>query len=50
MAQPSGSDDPEDLARYFYVLRAGAECAFGSRFVAGGRVDGYPPLKLGESR
>ena len=41
-----GSDSPDDLVRYFYVLRDRAECAFGSRFVAGGRVEGYPRLKL----
>jgi dolichol-phosphate mannosyltransferase len=41
-----GSDDPEDLASYYYVLRDRAECAFGSRFVHGGRVEHYPPLKL----
>jgi dolichol-phosphate mannosyltransferase len=40
-----GSDSPDDLVRYFYVLRDHAECAFGSRFVAGGRVEGYPRLK-----
>ena len=41
-----GSDSPDDLARYFYVLRDRAECAFGSRFVAGGHVENYPRLKL----
>ena len=41
-----GSDDPEDLVRYYYVLRDRAECAFGSRFVPGGRVEGYPRVKL----
>jgi dolichol-phosphate mannosyltransferase len=45
-----GSDDPEDLVRYYYVLRDEAECAFGSRFVAGSRVTGYPPLKLAINR
>ena len=40
-----GSDDAEDLVRYYYVLRDRAECAFGSRFVRGGRVENYPPLK-----
>ena len=40
-----GSDDPADLVRYFYVLRDRAECAFGSRFVRGGRVERYPPVK-----
>jgi dolichol-phosphate mannosyltransferase len=41
-----GSDSPEDLVRYFYVLRDRAECAFGSRFVPGGRVENYPRFKL----
>jgi dolichol-phosphate mannosyltransferase len=41
-----GSDSPDDLVRYHQVLRDGAECAFGSRFVAGSRVVGYPRFKL----
>jgi dolichol-phosphate mannosyltransferase len=41
-----GSDSPDDLVRYFYVLRDRAECAFGSRFVPGSEVLGYPRLKL----
>jgi dolichol-phosphate mannosyltransferase len=41
-----GSDSADDLVRYFYVVRDRAECAFGSRFVAGGRVEGYPRVKL----
>jgi len=41
-----GSDDPDDLVRYYEVLRDRAECAFGSRFVPGSRVRGYPRLKL----
>jgi dolichol-phosphate mannosyltransferase len=45
-----GSDDPDDLVKYFYILRDRAECAFGSRFAAGGRVEGYPRLKLGINR
>lgn len=40
-----GSDDPGDLVRYYEVLRDGAECAFGSRFVAGASVEGYPRFK-----
>jgi dolichol-phosphate mannosyltransferase len=40
-----GSDDPDDLLRYYYVLRDRAECAFGSRFIRGGSVERYPPLK-----
>jgi dolichol-phosphate mannosyltransferase len=41
-----GSDSPDDLVRYYYVLRDRAECAFGSRFIAGGRVENYPRVKL----
>ena len=40
-----GSDDAEDLVRDYYVLRDRAECAFGSRFIQGGHVERYPPLK-----
>ena len=40
------SDDPEDLVAYYRVLRDEAECAFGSRFVRGGSVSGYPRVKL----
>jgi dolichol-phosphate mannosyltransferase len=41
-----GSDAPDDVVRCYSVLRDEAECAFGSRFVAGARVEGYPKLKL----
>ena len=41
-----GSDSPDDLVRYFYVLRDRAECAFGSRFVPGSEVVDYPRFKL----
>jgi dolichol-phosphate mannosyltransferase len=40
------SDDPDDVVRYFYILRDEAECAFGSRFITGARVQGYPLHKL----
>ena len=40
-----GSDDPDDLVRYYEILRDRAECAFGSRFVPGSRVEDYPPIK-----
>ena len=40
------SDSPVDAARYWDLLRQGYECAFGSRFVRGGRVEDYPRLKL----
>lgn len=41
-----GSDSPEDLVSYYYVVRDRAECAFGSRFIRGARVENYPTLKL----
>jgi dolichol-phosphate mannosyltransferase len=41
-----GSDHPDDLVRYYYILRDRAECAFGSRFVAGSKVENYPKVKL----
>ena len=40
------SDDPNDLVLYHGVLQAGYDCAFGSRFVRGGRTEDYPRLKL----
>jgi len=40
------SDSPEDLVRYYRVLEEGFDCAFGSRFVRGGRVHDYPKFKL----
>jgi len=41
-----GSDDPDDVVRYYHVLRDEAECAFGSRFVSGASVSDYPRFKL----
>jgi dolichol-phosphate mannosyltransferase len=41
-----GSDDPDDLVRYYRLLAAGYDCAFGSRFMPGGRVREYPRVKL----
>jgi dolichol-phosphate mannosyltransferase len=40
------SDSPDDVVRYYELLRNGVECAFGSRFIAGGRVVDYPRIKL----
>jgi dolichol-phosphate mannosyltransferase len=40
------SDDPEDLISYYRLLAAGYDCAFGSRFMRGGAVEGYPWPKL----
>jgi dolichol-phosphate mannosyltransferase len=45
------SDDPEDLVRFWRAMeRSGAECVFGSRFAAGGRVIDYPRVKLALNR
>jgi dolichol-phosphate mannosyltransferase len=41
-----GSDSPEDLVSYYRLLQAGYECAFGSRFIAGGSTHDYPLPKL----
>jgi dolichol-phosphate mannosyltransferase len=41
-----GSDEPGDLVLYFRVLEAGYDCAFGSRFMPGATVAGYPRAKL----
>jgi dolichol-phosphate mannosyltransferase len=41
-----GCDDPEDLVRYHRLLEDGYDCAFGSRFVNGHRLDRYPTFKL----
>jgi dolichol-phosphate mannosyltransferase len=41
-----GSDHPEDLVSYHRLLVAGYDCAFGSRFIHGGRTSGYPSFKL----
>jgi dolichol-phosphate mannosyltransferase len=41
-----GSDHPGDLVRYHHELEEGWECVFGSRFIRGARIEGYPRLKL----
>ena len=42
-----GSDDPGDLLKFFQVLiERNVDCVFGSRFIRGGKANGYPPLKL----
>jgi dolichol-phosphate mannosyltransferase len=41
-----GSDDPRDVVNYYRQLEAGFDCAFGSRFVPGATVRGYPAHKL----
>jgi dolichol-phosphate mannosyltransferase len=46
IAMADASDDPEDVLTYYRVLRDEADCAFGSRFIAGGATFGYPRVKL----
>jgi dolichol-phosphate mannosyltransferase len=40
------SDSPQDVERYFYILRDEADCAFGSRFLRESSVYQYPKFKL----
>lgn len=41
------SDSPKDAVKYWRILNdEGFECAFGSRFIKGGRVLDYPRIKL----
>lgn len=41
-----GSDAPEDVLKYYKILRDDADCAFGSRFIRGSKVIDYPRFKL----
>lgn len=40
------SDSPEDLIRYLKMMEEGYDCAFGSRFIKGGKVVDYCLHKL----
>jgi dolichol-phosphate mannosyltransferase len=40
------SDDAEDVVAYYKKIGEGYDCIFGSRFIKGGQVVNYPPLKL----
>ena len=40
------SDSPHDAVKYWRLLNEGFDCAFGSRFMAGGEVIDYPRVKL----
>ena len=44
------SDSPQDLVCYWEKLQEGHECVFGSRFVPGSQVIGYPKAKLVANR
>lgn len=41
-----GSDSPKDVEAYFRKILEGYDCAFGSRFLPGTQVSGYPRFKL----
>ncbi len=41
-----GSDSPKDVATYFNKIQEGYDCVFGSRFLPGTKVAGYPRFKL----
>lgn len=41
-----GSDHPDDVVAYYQKLVEGYDCVFGSRFIKGGKVSGYPWIKL----
>lgn len=40
------SDDPADIPKLVAAIKEGYDVAYGSRFIDGGTVEGYPPLKL----
>lgn len=44
------SDDPKDIVKCFRKIEEGYDCVFGSRFIKGSIVEGYPPIKLAISR
>jgi len=37
---------PEDVVRYYHILRDEADCAFGSRFMRDSKIYDYPKFKL----
>jgi len=41
-----GSDDPEDVVRFYRKMEEGFDCVFGTRFARGGKVVDYPAHKL----
>jgi dolichol-phosphate mannosyltransferase len=40
------SDDSLDIIRYYHKIEEGYDCVFGSRFMKGSNVKGYPKVKL----
>jgi dolichol-phosphate mannosyltransferase len=45
-----GSDPPEDVVRCYREIVKGYDCVFGSRFLPGSQVAGYPWFKLAINR
>lgn len=41
-----GSDDAQDVVRYYNKILEGYDCVFGSRFIRGSSVSEYPKTKL----
>ena len=39
------SDSPADVIKYYHILKDHADCAFGSRWIHGGKVIDYPIVK-----
>jgi len=40
------SDDPEDIPKLVKKIEEGYDIAYGSRFIRGGKLEGYTPLKM----
>ncbi len=40
-----GSDDPNDLVRFYRAFESGADCVFGTRFSRNSKVVDYPVAK-----
>jgi len=41
-----GSDDPDDVVKFYRKIDEGFDCVFGTRFARGAKVVDYPPHKL----
>jgi len=46
LVMSDASDSPKDILTFFNKIQEGYDCAFGSRFIRGGRATGYPGMKL----
>lgn len=40
------SDDPQDIPKLVRKIEEGYDMAYGSRFIEGGAIEGYPPAKM----